>query len=517
MSFDTKLLRYCDHKVVEDDYVVEPDLRTIHLDTTVANTNSMIVKMNGVIYDRNNKSEIIEIEDVTSQITGSNSIFVASLIPIYDGSNKKRLATRSIDVIVPVTVNDEDASAQFTGVDTLLVTQHRPLMSLYNIYANDLSDIDIIVKVNAVQVDIDNIEPVFGKIILKVAPAAGATVTVTYTYKAHVQSIDANSGRITIKEKPAVGQNISLIYYHLVNDGWIVQYDSTGKTSMIIFDQPKQTNQFLIQDELIQGFDVNLNYVTQFSGIKSSFYTANALIIKPRAKLKTQPVETLITQVAVMVNGVRVTPQNMDAEAGFIELGFVPKLKSLTDPSDLGDIVTISYNYRDENAPTDIFSIDYQVTINSCRKCIRTGQVNDYDYDKLGELITVVREQKMLQDLLKLTTAIKGSNTAHPWWGTSLDLYIGTARVPEYYMPKFKGEIIDAGEKIKDLQTQQTQYQQVDDEEFFSFLDNIVVEQSDVDPNFYDITATVISQAATAIELNTSLYFNKPLFSTQSV
>jgi hypothetical protein len=121
--------------------------------------------------------------------------------------------------------------------------------------------------------------------------------------------------------------------------------------------------------------------------------------------------------------------------------------------------------------------------------------------------MTVVKEQKMLQDLLKLVTAIKGSNKAHPWYGTSLVSFIGTAKPAEYYKPKFKSEIVDAGEKIKDLQVQQTQYQHVDDEEFFNFLNNITVEQRD----FYDISAVVVSQAATAIQLDTSLLFNKPL------
>jgi hypothetical protein len=61
------------------------------------------------------------------------------------------------------------------------------------------------------------------------------------------------------------------------------------------------------------------------------------------------------------------------------------------------------------------------------------------------------------------------------------------------------------------LQQQQTQYQQVDNEEFFSFLDNITVEQSDVDPDFYEIATTVVSQASTAIPLTTTLKFNNPL------
>jgi hypothetical protein len=131
----------------------------------------------------------------------------------------------------------------------------------------------------------------------------------------------------------------------------------------------------------------------------------------------------------------------------------------------------------------------------------------------LGEVITVVDEQKLLQDVLKFTIAVKGSNKANPWWGTILSSYVGTARSNEYYKPRFKSEVIDAGEKIKDLQIQQTQYQIVSDKEFFSHFEAMTVEQSDYDPNFYEINALVVSQAATAIEMSTSLLFNKPLLS----
>jgi len=62
---------------------------------------------------------------------------------------------------------------------------------------------------------------------------------------------------------------------------------------------------------------------------------------------------------------------------------------------------------------------------------------------------------------------------------------------------------------MKDLQNQQTQYQTVEDEEFFSFLNNITITQSDTDPNYYEISTVVVSQAATAIEMTTDLMFNQ--------
>jgi len=495
MSYDTKLLRYCDHRVIEEDHTVDVDFLTVYLNSFVANNNNVTVRVNSVVWDRNNKSEVLFEEDVTSQVTGVNSNFSVSRTPIYNGANKKQIATKLTDVVVQVTVYNEDASAQFTGgTDKLLVTQHRPLMSNYDIYAVQLTENDVTVTVNSIEAEIDSIEPVHGKIMLKDAPPVSATVIVTYNYRAHVQAFNADTGVITIKEKPVIGQDVIISYYYLTNDGWKINNDVQLKSSTIIFDRPKQTNNFLVQDE---------DDSDQFTGLEDRFYTKNKPIIPPRAKLNTDPSSTMITQIIVKINGQRIMPVNFNADTGLIVLGLIPTTT---------DVVTVTYNYRSSN-PADIISVDYQVDINGCKKCKRTGQVNDFDYDKLGELITVIDEQKLMQDVLKFTIAVKGSNAANPWWGTSLVSFIGTAHTSEYYDPKFKSEIIDGGEKLKDLQMQQSQYQEVTDNEFFSYFGNITVEQSDYDFNFYEITATIVSQAATAISMTTSLYFNKPLTS----
>ena len=494
MSYDSKLLRYCDHRIVEEDHAVDIDFKTVYLNSFVANMNDASVRVNNVLWDKNNKSEVLYEQDVTSQILGTNSNFVVSRVPVYNGANKKQIASRTTDATVQVIVHDEDASAQFTGTDKLLVTQHRPLMSSYNIFAVQLTANDVTVIVDSVIVDIDSIEPKYGKIMLKEAPVFGATVTVTYSYKAKVTSFNANTGAIVVKETPALGHDVLVSYYYLAPDGWTIVNDTTLKSSTLVFDREKQTNNILVQNE-------DDSY--QFTGLEDRFYTQNKPIIPPRSKLSTDPSTTMVTQIIVKVNGQRVSPLNFDPNTGLIVLGLKPKTT---------DAVTVTYNYRSVN-PTDIISVSYQVDVNKCKKCKRTGQLNDFDYDKLGELITVQDEQKLMQDVLKFTIAIKGSNKAHSWWGTSLVSYIGTAKVQEYYDPKFKSEIIDGGSKIKDLQLQQSQYQEVTDEEFFSYFDNIVVQQSDYDYNFYEISASIVSQAATAIAMNTTLYFNKPLMS----
>jgi len=500
MSFDTKLTRRCDHWIIEEDHVVEPDLKTVYLDQVVSNNENLIVRVNGVKWDKYNKSEILTTDNVSSQVTGTNTRFVVSKVPIYDGANKRRLAERNIDISVVVSVQNEDVTPQFssTGTDILIVTQHRPLISPYNIYAVQLTPKDVKVEIDTgsgfVEIEVDRVESMFGKVFLKQAPPVGSSLRISYSYKSRVMSFNADTGVVEVREPPKIGDTVEIAYYYLAPDGWVIQYDNTLRSNKIIFDQPKQTNHIHVIDE---------DDSDQFIGIPNitKFYTRNKNLIPPRAKPNTNSEYVSLNHVAVKHNGIPVTPRNVEAKIGRIDLGFVPKKT---------DTITISYHYR-STGPSDLISVDYLVPLNKCRKCKRTGQVNDYDYDKLGEVIIVQKEQKMLQDLLKMTLAVRGSNKAHPWWGTSLMSFIGTTRLSDYYETKFKGELIEIGEKIKDLQTQQSQYQQVDDKEFFSFLDNITVEQSDVDPNFYEIEAYVISQAGTSIPLDTSLYFSKPL------
>lgn len=504
MSFDTKLTRKCDHWVIEEDHVVEPDFKTVYLDQAISNYENVKVRVNGVAWDRYNKSEILIEQDVSSQITGSNKIFVVSKIPIYDGSNKNRVAQRNVDITAIVSVVEEDVTEQFStsGTDILIVAQHRPISSPYNIYAVQLVPNDVLVEVDSgmgfVQVEVSRIESMFGKVFLSAAPPIGASVRISYSYKARILTFNANTGSIELREYPQIGNTIKISYFYLAEDGWSIQYDDTLKTNRIIFDQTKQTNHIHVIEEDVSGQFIGIPNVTHF-------YTKNKNLIPPRAKPNTSSDYVSLNHIAIKHNGTLVTARNIEAKIGRIDLGFVP-LKT--------DIITISYHYR-STGPSDIISVDYLVSLNKCRKCKRTGQVNDYDYDKLGEVVIVQKEKKMLQDLVKMTLAIKGSNKAHPWWGTSLMSFIGTTRLPDYYKTKFKGELIEIGEKIKDLQTQQSQYQQVDDEEFFSFLENISVEQSDIDPNFYEINAYVISQAGTSIPLDTSLYFSKPLIAKE--
>lgn len=493
MSFDTKLSKVCDHREISEDHSVEPiDNKTIYLDMPVSSLDNIVVRYNNVPLNKNNDIELLDNENATSQVTGTNSIFVVKNIPITDGSNKRRVATGLFDTIVRVFITDDDVSGQFTGIEKVLITQHRPLMSRFNVFADRLTTADIQVKVNGNPVDIISIEPVFGKIALKDAPPTGSTVTVTYVYRARVQSIDGNAGSITIKEKPQIGQTVLISYYHSTRDGWQVIVDRQTQLAKIILDKEKQTNRKIVIDE---------NVSSQFSEQNTTrFYTKYKPIIPLKAKLTTSPIETSLTHISVKINGVSTLPVNIDANKGLIDLGFIPEST---------DIITITYNCRDDEAPTDVFSIDYSTVQKHCRKCRRLSVLNDFSYNNLGQTVKVEKEEKMLQDLLKMSTAIKGSNKAHPWYGTSFTSFIGTARLPQYYTMKFKSELIDAGNKMKDLQNQQTQYQIVDDEEFFNFMNNISVVQNDEDPNYYEVNAVVISQASTAIELTTDIMVNQ--------
>ena len=462
--------------------------------------NEILVRVNGAPWPRDNRVDALFEEDVSSQVTGNNSVFVVSSLPIMDGSSRDRVTTRTNDIIVKVAVSDEDASGQFTGTEKMLITQHRRILPAGDPLIPWVPNTDVTVKVNGVAVVIESIEPFFGRVILTDAPIAGSTITVSYSYRAKVISVDGNSGLIGIVEKPLSNQSVSIIYYRTIKDGWRIETSSSGRLtqSKLIFDRPKQTSNFAAVLE-----DVS----SQFDGETTKFSTAHKNIVPPGAGPRTQISSTQIGHVFVNYNGESIIPVSVNAVDGIIDLGFAPAV---------GSMVLTSYNYRTENQ-ADLISIDYYVSIKRCRKCRGTGQINDIEYDKMGQVITVHKEFKMLQDLRKYIIAVKGTNKAHSWYGTVLINQIGTARTPAYYIVKFKGEILDAANNIKNLQAQQSSYQTVDDEEFINFLDDVIVEQSEVNPNLYEISVTIISQSSSSIELNTDLLFNTPLLSGNSL
>ena len=96
----------------------------------------------------------------------------------------------------------------------------------------------------------------------------------------------------------------------------------------------------------------------------------------------------------------------------------------LTNSANAG-LKAISFTYV-QKSNDDFYELSYTTSLLECPKCLGTGFVFDYSLDVLGQLVTVEKEDKLMQDVVKGVASIKGSNPYFVWYGTVIDSLIGT-------------------------------------------------------------------------------------------
>lgn len=486
MSYDLKLSKTCDNKVVWDDHITENDLKTVILGLPITSTN-IIVRVNDFKIQKDFQSEVLLKEDVSGQVTGTNKMFIVTNGPIYDGLKLKHLSTRFEDVIVRIKVLDEDVSEQFSGTEDYFYTQGRPLMRFNEFDFNCfVQTSDVEVKINnslLTTEDISKIDSSTGKITLFSPPLSTDVVTVTYYYKAKVVELNALQSRVVIKELPKIDQEVFIAYYSRQNAGWHIETSERAlieKSQDIVFYKELNTDRFFIQLE-----DVS----EQFTGTEMSFQTGNFPLLPLFQNFRTSPDETLNNAVLVYVNDVRVPVAKISSSDGKITLHQIPSNT---------DVIKVSYYYQAEYEP-DRISIDYYVDSIYCDKCSKYSDLLDYSIDKLGHYEKVIEENKLMQDLKKIIRTILGSDPVATWYGTEFESIIGTKMFPEITKTKIIDQIVTALSKLKSIQIQQEEYQTVTGNEFLDTVSKIFVNESITIPTLFTADVSVVTQAGKQI------------------
>jgi len=492
MSYDLKLQRICDHKIQNEDQITEADNRTVITNFDIVNDN-IRVKMNGYQVPRNRTSEIPLIEDKTASFTGTNNSFVINQPPIKDGANLNLVAQNRGLINVQIKVTDEDDSSQITGVENYIICQHIPLLTELN-FSNNLNSGDVVVNVNSIPVNVLDVDSATGRITLEERPLAGDTVTVSYFFRARVDSFNAESGLVVLKETPILGQQVKVRYYALVKDGWTIISDPLNSAKKnIVFDREKKTNRGQVVEE---------NVSTQFTGTEKQITTKYKPLMPFRVDARSTYEDVLPSNISILINGQPIAPLSMIAENGII---------TLASPPNLTDIVTVSYFYQTDVIP-DIIRVDYQVNANRCPKCGSLGVLDDYEYDQTGNKIIVENEDKLIQDLRKYIVTIQGSNLVHPWYGTALDSMIGQKFAEDFIRMQISTEIQNAVRDLKNLQVQQENYQTVTDREFVGYINNLTINQNTTDLSIWQVYAEVVTQAGSFSVLEEQVQFDTPFF-----
>lgn len=486
MSYDLKLSKTCDNKVVWDDHIVEDDLQTVILGVPITNTN-VVVRVNDFKLEKDYQDEVFLKEDVSSQVTGTNKMFIVTNGPIYNGLKLNTLASRLSEVIVRIKITEEDVSGQFTGIENYFYTQARPLMRFNNFDFNcfvNTTDVEVKINGNLLTTDeITSVDSSTGKITLVITPLVTDEVLITYYYKAKITELNAIQSRVIIKELPEIGQEVIVAYYSRQSKGWHIENSDRAlieRSQDIVFYREYNTDRFFARLE-----DVS----SQFTGIERTFQTENYPLLPLFQNFRTTPDETLNNAALVYINGVRVPVAKISSEDGVLTLHQTPNKT---------DLVQVSYYYQEQYEP-DRISLDYYVNSTYCDKCSKYSDLLDYSIDKLGHYEKVIEENKLTQDLKKIIRTILGSDPVATWYGTEFEKIIGTKMFSQITVTKITDQIVTALSKLKSVQIQQEEYQKVTGNEFLDTISKIDVKESLTIPTLFTADVSVVTQAGRQI------------------
>jgi hypothetical protein len=556
MSYDFKLAKTCDNKVIYDDHIVESDFETVRIGMPIVSPYSVKVRINDFERSKDFKNEILLKEDVSNQVTGTNKTFFVSQGPIFNGLKLGQLATRFDDVIVRIKVVDENAGyfngtvGQFTGVENFFYTQGKPLLKSNDYDFNSLLDTsDVTIKVNDVAITVNKIQDFdakTGRIQLTFNPLSTDKVTISYYYRAKIAQLVSLQSRVTIKQTPLLGQEVKIAYYSSQSDGWsLVKAPRTLIPSAqdIVFDRGKKTNRFFIQNEDVTfqfklasiqhrvGIDVYNSIMMMIihgatlGEIQAQYPNANITQVEydlMQANTNTQLVEqaekafktryspilplnqvfantyldTLNNAAVVMINGVSVPNSSIDSKNGIITLYQRP------DPQI--DVVTINYYYQTDLIP-DRISIDYYVESTFCNKCSDYSDFIEYTINSIGQYITVRDEAKLVQDLKKIVITRLGSDPIATWYGTDFSTAIGTKVFPDITKTKIGNQLYSALSNLKAAQIKQEEYQTVTDREFLNTIQDMSITQDTSDPSLFFADINILNQSNKIIPTSQSI------------
>lgn len=160
-----------------------------------------------------------------------------------------------------------------------------------------------------------------------------------------------------------------------------------------------------------------------------------------------------------------------------------------------------------QKSTDDFYELSYLTTLGTCPKCLGSGFEFDLSVDVLGHLVTVENETKLMQDMVKGTITIKGSNPYYTWYGTVIDALIGS-KLANFTNIRVavSQDVNNLVKNLKDMQSQQALIvgQNVTPNEMINQLISITVTQPDPnnEPTTIQIAIVFDSQAGNVRVIN---------------
>lgn len=126
----------------------------------------------------------------------------------------------------------------------------------------------------------------------------------------------------------------------------------------------------------------------------------------------------------------------------------------------------------------------------------------DLSLSNKRDLAVVEREEKLIQDILKIVSTPLGSNFFHPWYGSPItSTLVGTAYTSNFISAVATTQLRNSLEALKSLQAEQVKSNQiVTPQEQIASIQNVAVDRNVVDPRFFSVVLTVLNKVFRQVE-----------------
>jgi len=154
----------------------------------------------------------------------------------------------------------------------------------------------------------------------------------------------------------------------------------------------------------------------------------------------------------------------------------------------------------------DFFEVTFYTQAVHCRKCHGQKVIRDLIFTASGKPRRVIDEQKLIQNILKGVVSILGTNVFHTWYGTKIYPLIGSATRDERYIANtIRSEVIAFCKSLKDMQDQQSEYQDVTLRELLQNVNSVEVYRNPQTPTIWYVDITATTRAGNIISVTRDL------------
>lgn len=171
----------------------------------------------------------------------------------------------------------------------------------------------------------------------------------------------------------------------------------------------------------------------------------------------------------------------------------------------LAGVRSIPTRYPKFNAPVKgnpVFKVTYTTYQAQCRRCQGFGIENDWRIGPSGEPSSVMNEDLLNQDVLKILSTIKGSNPYHPDYGTLLLTRIGS-KIVGAAAASVTEDVTAATSYFQRLQSVAGRYQEITPRQRLASIIAINTTPSEFDPTVFEVSVVAANAANVPVVITT--------------